>query len=80
MLWVDGDPVLMVPDLIVNLDLETGEPITTEVLRYGQRIATIGLPVHDLMKTEAAMKVVGPAAFGYPDLTFTPLAWQEKRP
>jgi DUF917 family protein len=73
-LWVDGDAVVMVPDLIINLDLETGEPITTEVLRYGQRIATIGLPVHDLMKTPEAMQVVGPAAFGYPDLTFRPLA------
>ena len=76
-LWVDGTPVLMVPDLIVNLDLETGEPITTEVLRYGQRIATIGLPAHDLMKTAQAMQVVGPAAFGYPDLTFVPLPWKE---
>ncbi len=73
-LWVDGTPVIMVPDLIINLDLETGEPITTEVLRYGQRVAVIGLPVHDLMKTPEAMAVVGPQAFGYPDLTFTPLA------
>ena len=76
-LWVDGIPVLMVPDLIVNLELETGEPITTEVLRYGQRIAIIGLPAHDLMKTDAALKVIGPAAFGYPELTFAPLAWRE---
>lgn len=74
-LWVDGKPVIMVPDLIINLDLETGEPITTEILRYGQRVAVIGLPVHDLMKTPEAMAVVGPAAFGYPDLTFTPLAF-----
>ena len=73
-LWVDGVPVIMVPDLIVNLELETGEPITTEMLRYGQRIATIGLPVHDLMKTPKALDIVGPAAFGYPELTFTPLA------
>ena len=73
-LWVDGVPVIMVPDLIINLDLETGEPITTEVLRYGQRLAVIGLPVHDLMKTPEAMAVVGPQAFGYPDLCFAPLA------
>lgn len=72
-LWVDGEPVIMVPDLIVNLELDTGEPITTEVLRYGQRIATIGLPVHPLLKTPQALDIVGPAAFGYPDLTFIPL-------
>jgi len=73
-LWVDGVPVIMVPDLIINLELDTGEPLTTEVLRYGQRIATIGLPVHGLMKTPKALEIVGPKAFGYPDLTFTPLA------
>lgn len=73
-LWIDGKPVLMVPDLIVNLDLETGEPITTEVLRYGQRLAVLGLPAHDLLKTPEAMAVVGPQCFGYPELSFTPLA------
>jgi DUF917 family protein len=73
-LWVDGVPVVMVPDLIMNLEIDTGEPITTEMLRYGQRVAVIGLPVHELMKTPRALDVVGPKAFGYPDLTFTPLA------
>lgn len=73
-LWVDGVPKVMVPDLIVNLELDTGEPITTEVLRYGQRIAVLGLPVHPLMKTAEALDVVGPKAFGYPDLNFVPIA------
>ncbi len=60
MLWVDGVPAIMVPDLIMNLELDTGEPITTEMLRYGQRLAVIGMPVHDLMKTPEALEVVGP--------------------
>lgn len=72
-LWIDGEPVIMVPDLIMNLELETGEPITTEMLRYGQRVAVIGLPVHALMKTPRALDIVGPKAFGYPELTFKPL-------
>jgi DUF917 family protein len=72
-LWVDGAAVVMVPDLIMNLELETGEPITTEMLRFGQRVAVIGLPVHDLFKTPQALAVVGPQAFGYPDLVFRPL-------
>lgn len=73
-LWIDGVPKVVVPDLIMNLELDTGEPITTEILRYGQRVAIIGLPAHPLMKTPAALKVVGPAAFGYPDLAYMPLA------
>jgi DUF917 family protein len=72
-LFVDGKPVAIVPDLIMNLQLETGEPITTETLRYGQQIATIGLPAHELMKTPRALEVVGPKAFGYPDIPFVPL-------
>ncbi len=78
-LWVDGQAVIMVPDLIINVELDTGEPLTTEVLRYGQRIAVIGLPAHALLKTPEALAVVGPAAFGYPDLTFSPLAFRRER-
>jgi DUF917 family protein len=72
-LYVDGRPIVMVPDLIMNLELETGEPITTETLRYGQQIATIALPAHELMTTAQALEVVGPKAFGYADLDFVPL-------
>jgi uncharacterized protein len=73
-LWINGAPVIMVPDLIMNLELDTGEPITTEMLRYGQRVAVIGLPAHDLLKTPRALEVVGPKAFGYPELSFQPLS------
>ncbi len=62
-----------VPDLIVVLDSDTGLPITTEMLRYGQRIAVLGLPAHALMKTPAALNVVGPAAFGYDDIMYKPM-------
>ncbi|MCR5858476.1 DUF917 domain-containing protein [Mesorhizobium sp. J428] len=75
-LWIDGKPVITVPDLIINIELDTGEPLTTEVLRYGQRIAVIGLPAHDLLKTPEALDVIGPKAFGYPELTFSPLAFK----
>ena len=73
MLWVDGVAKVVVPDLIMNLELDTGEPITTEILRYGQRVAVIGLPAHELLKSPQALDVVGPKAFGYPELAFTPL-------
>ena len=61
------------PDLIVVLDSDTGLPITTEMLRYGQRIAVLGLPAHSLMRSPEALKIVGPAAFGYADITFAPM-------
>ncbi|WP_424981522.1 DUF917 domain-containing protein [Maritalea sp. S77] len=71
--WRDGEMEVCVPDLIVVLDADTGLPITTEVLRYGQRIAVLALPCHDLLRTPRALDVIGPAAFGYPELSFTPL-------
>ena len=61
------------PDLIVVLDSDTGLPITTEMLRYGQRTAVVGLPAHSLMRSSEALKIVGPAAFGYADITFAPM-------
>ncbi|HSI01723.1 MAG TPA: DUF917 domain-containing protein [Reyranella sp.] len=69
----DGVVEVSVPDLILVLDLDTGHAITTEVLRYGQRVAVVGLPCHPLLQTEAALKVIGPAAFGL-DNDFRPLA------
>ena len=68
----DGEVVATVPDLITVLDLETAEPITTETVRYGFRVAVLGLPAHLRLKTPRALEVVGPRAFGY-DLDYRPL-------
>lgn len=73
----NGVVEVCVPDLIVVLDADTGHPITTEMLRYGQRIAVLGLPCHGLLRTPEALAVVGPAAFGYPDVTFAPMETKE---
>jgi DUF917 family protein len=73
----NGKVEVCVPDLIVVLDVDTGLPITTEVLRYGQRIAVLALPCDDLLRTPEALAVVGPAAFGYLDITFTPMPKNE---
>ncbi len=67
------EAVCMVPDLITLLRLEDGEPIGTEMLRYGLRVAVIAMPAPRELKTEKALRVVGPRAFGY-DLDFVPMA------
>ncbi len=71
--WHNGQPVCTVPDLICILDVEDGEPIGTEMLRYGLRVAVIGLPAPRELKTTKALAVVGPAAFGYPEVPFQPI-------
>lgn len=67
------DQVLaVVPDLICVLDAETAEPITTEELRYGQRVKVMAVSVPEIMRTPAALDVWGPRHFGY-DIDFVPL-------
>ena len=61
-----------VPDLISIVDNDTGEPIPTEDVRYGQRVVVLTLPCHPLLKTTQALEIVGPQAFGYNDVVFNP--------
>jgi len=69
----DGERVVaIVPDLIAVLDAATAEPITTEGLKYGQRVAVIGISAAPIMRSPAALAVFGPQAFGLTD-PFIPL-------
>ena len=68
----DGKPVAMVPDLICLLDRETAEPVTTENLKYGQRLKAVAVSVPPIMRTEQALRVFGPAGF-HLDVDYTPL-------
>lgn len=53
------------PDLISILDHETGQPVTTEQLRYGQRVDLIAYPCDPKWRTEKGIEVAGPNYFGY---------------
>ncbi len=53
------------PDLIVMLDLESGEPVTAEQTRFGLRVAILGIPCVQQWRTGAALELVGPSRFGY---------------
>lgn len=68
----DDRIVAMVPDLISLVDAETAEPITTEGLKYGQRVKAIGVSVPPVMRTPEALAVFGPRAFGY-SVDFVPI-------
>ena len=62
---LNGETAATTPDLICIVTEEEGEPVTTEVLRYGTRVAVVTAPAPPQLKSEAALKVVGPGAFGY---------------
>lgn len=61
---IDGEVVVIVPDLITIVDFETARAIPTESLRFGQRVSVIACSAPAQLRTPAALDVVGPAAFG----------------
>ena len=68
----NGDVLCTVPDLITLVTFDDGEPIGTESLRYGLRVAVLAMPAPKELKTPEALAVVGPRAFGY-DVDFQPM-------
>ena len=68
----DGQVLASVPDLIIVLDSETGQPITTEDLRYGFRVTVVAAPCDPRWRTPEGLEIVGPRYFGY-DFDFVPI-------
>ena len=62
----DDEIVATTPDLICALETDTGEPITTEAMRYGNRVTVLGIPSDPRWTTPAGLELVGPRYFGYP--------------
>ncbi|MEV6347547.1 DUF917 domain-containing protein [Actinoplanes sp. NPDC051851] len=69
----EGEVVASVPDLIAVVDTETGTAISTEMLRFGQRVSVLAWPCDPLWRTPRGLELAGPAAFGY-HLPYVPLA------
>lgn len=69
---LDGHVRGIVPDLICVLEADTAEPITTEAIRYGQRVKVMVVSTPEIMRSPAALEVFGPKAFGL-DLEFMPI-------
>jgi|FLYL01.1.fsa_nt_gi DUF917 family protein len=68
----NGETLASTPDLITVLDSDTGEPITTESLRFGFRVVVLGLPCPPQWRTPEGLELVGPRYFGY-DIDYVPI-------
>lgn len=62
-------PIVTVPDLITLFDTDFNT-IATEELRYGLQVSVFVLPADNILKTEHALAVIGPKAFGF-DINYT---------
>jgi len=71
-LRVDGEILCLPPDLIAILDSETGEPIRTDIMKYGYRGTIVLIPAHERMRTPKGIQMFGPRHFGY-DLDYVPV-------
>jgi len=60
----DGNTLVIVPDLITVLDAETAEPLTTDDIKYGQRVVVVATSAAACMRTSKALEVWGPHKFG----------------
>ena len=67
-----GETVCTVPDLICAVATDLGEPVTTELMRYGLRVTILGFPAPELWATPEGLAVAGPRAFGY-ETDYVPL-------
>lgn len=68
----EGRTVAIAPDLITVLDRDTAEPITTESVKYGQRVKVIGMSAPPIFRSARGLEVCGPGAFGF-DEPFLPI-------
>jgi uncharacterized protein len=68
----DGVTVTTTPDIISIVDTDTLQNITSDGVRYGQRVIVIAIEAPTILTTDAALAVVGPRAFGF-DLDYRPV-------
>ncbi|GAA3579646.1 DUF917 domain-containing protein [Amycolatopsis ultiminotia] len=61
----EGAVLASVPDLICTLDHESGDAVTTEALRYGQRVSVLAAPADPRWHTPEGIALAGPRYFGY---------------
>ena len=53
------------PDLISLVATDTGEPITTDEIKYGLRVSVVILPASPVIKSKEALEFTLPKAFGF---------------
>lgn len=69
---INGRTVTIVPDLITILDRESAEPVTAEMLAYGQRVKVLSYSCDPVLRRPEALAVLGPRCFGF-DEDFRPM-------
>ena len=70
--WLDDEPFVTSPDLVVIVDRKSGEGITNTLLEAGQEVAVIGVKGLEAFRSEKGLGGAGPRYFGF-DIDFVPI-------
>jgi uncharacterized protein len=68
----DGQILVTTPDLISVVEADSGAPVTTDALKYGQRLVALAYPCDAKWRTPDGIALVGPRYFKY-DVDYVPL-------
>ena len=63
--WLDGEPYVMVPDLICFFDLDNAMPQLNPYAKVGEKAAIIALPAPVEWTTPRGLEVFGPRSVGF---------------
>lgn len=70
--WLDDEPFVTSPDLVVIVDRKSGEGITNTLLDAGQEVAVIGIKGLEAFRSEKGLGGAGPRYFGF-DIDYVPI-------
>lgn len=69
--WLDGDPIVMPPDLIMFLS-DDGEGVTNAELGVGTSVRVLAAKAPDVWRTPRGLELFGPRRFGF-DYEYVPV-------
>ena len=70
--WLDGQPFVFSPDLIILADPRTGEAYTNTEIKKGDPVAVLGAKGYPLFRSELGLKYFGPRFWGF-DIDYVPI-------
>jgi DUF917 family protein len=76
--WLDDQPCVTSPDLVVVVDRKTGEGKTNALIEVGQQVAVVGVKGLEDFRNEKGLRYAGPRYFGF-DIDYVPIEEAMKR-
>lgn len=70
--WLNGNPYVTSPDIIVVVNRKTGEPKTNTSIKIGDEVAVIGVEAVEEFTSKKGIEILGPRHFGF-DIDHKPI-------